>query len=74
MYYLWTASPPSMTDFLIRFNEYFPFFNKSYSNDSPRLFHFNLNDEEIARLTDTGVKCCDLVEESFEALKSRACG
>lgn len=67
MYLLWTANPPSITDFLIRFNEYFPFLNKSYDNHSPRLFHFNLTDEETAQLFDTGIKCCDFVDEEMEA-------
>jgi hypothetical protein len=75
MFYLWTANPPSMTDFLIRFNEYFPFLNRSYDNNSPRLFHFNLTDEEIAHLIDAGEQCCDLVRKSVErAMKSPARG
>lgn len=75
MYNLWTSSSPSMTDFLIRFNEYFPFLNRSYDNASPRLFHFNLTDEEIAQLIDVGLTCCDFTEETVEwAIESQARG
>jgi hypothetical protein len=74
MYNLWTANPPSMTDFLIRFNEYFPFLNRSYDNHSPRLFHFNLTNHEIAQLVDTGLKCCDFAKETVAWAKRKARG
>ncbi|KAF5386846.1 hypothetical protein D9615_001988 [Tricholomella constricta] len=62
MYLLWTASPPSMTDFLIRFNEYFPFLNDHCERVSPRLFHSDLSTTEIAQLEDVGLKCCDTAQ------------
>ena len=54
-----------MTDVLIRFNEYFPFLNQSYDNHSPRLFHYNLTNSELAHLLFTGLKCCDLARETI---------
>ena len=72
MYNLWTTNPPSVTNFLIRFNEYFPFLNQSYDNHSPRLFHYNLTNNELAHLADTGLKCCDFAIESARREKCQA--
>ncbi|KAG6872947.1 hypothetical protein C0995_004831 [Termitomyces sp. Mi166 len=58
-----TAKPPSMTDFLIRFNEYFPHLNKRYDKRSPRLFWSDLSSEEVVQLSKLGAECCSRVQE-----------
>ncbi|KAG5335752.1 hypothetical protein C0989_000464 [Termitomyces sp. Mn162] len=63
MYLLLTAKPPSMTDFLIRFNEYFPRLNKQHQSKSPRLFWSDLSSQEIVQLSNLGADCCSQVQE-----------
>lgn len=58
------AKPPSMTDFLIRFNEYFPHLNKLYGRKSPRLFWSDISSKEIVELSKLGVDCCRRVQET----------
>ncbi|KAF8629397.1 hypothetical protein AX15_003452 [Amanita polypyramis BW_CC] len=60
LYYLWTTNPPSMADFMIRFNEYFPFLNKYCTHPSPRLLHQTLSTDEQNQLGQTGLAICDL--------------
>lgn len=75
MYLLWTEDPPSMTNFLIRFNQYFPSINRSYHNSSPRLFHFNLTDQEMTQLINTAAECCKFTELTLQtAIECQAHG
>lgn len=53
-----------MTDLMIHMNEYFPLLNKNYTQKSPRLFHFDMSDEENQTLRDTGQDCCRFVRDS----------
>ncbi|KAG6899425.1 hypothetical protein C0993_010392 [Termitomyces sp. T159_Od127] len=63
MHLLLVAKPPSLTDFLVRFNEYFPHLNKHYDRKSPRLFWSDLSSEEVVQLSKLGVDCCSRVQE-----------
>lgn len=63
MHLLLIAKPSSMTDFLVRFNEYFPHLNKHCDRKSPRLFWSDLSSEEIVQLSKLGVDCCSHVQE-----------
>lgn len=55
-----------MTDFLIRFNEYFPSLNEHCDNKSPRLFHADLSPDEMEQLEDIGITCCEFVQETVD--------
>ncbi|KAG5645435.1 hypothetical protein DXG03_006259 [Asterophora parasitica] len=65
MYLMWTAIPPSMSDFMIRFNEYFPSINP-YCHKSRRLFHSDLSEEETAKLKAVGLECCHRAQATVE--------
>ncbi|KAF8070433.1 hypothetical protein FPV67DRAFT_1019856 [Lyophyllum atratum] len=66
MYLMWTATPPSMTDFLIRFNEYFPSLNGRCDRDSPRLFYADLSDNETAQIKEVGLEYCGFTQQTIE--------
>ncbi|GLB37390.1 hypothetical protein LshimejAT787_0404410 [Lyophyllum shimeji] len=66
MYLLWTATPPSIADAMIRFNEYFPFLNENCDSESPRLFHSDLSDSEAGQVEDVGLKFCDFAQATIE--------
>ncbi|KAG6831757.1 hypothetical protein H0H92_007909 [Tricholoma furcatifolium] len=66
MYLLWTAKPPSVTNFLIRFNEYFPILNDDSDRESPRLFWSDLSSEESTQLAGLGLDSCVLVQNSVK--------
>lgn len=58
LYHLWIVNPPSMANFMIRFNEYFPFLNKHCTHESPRLLHQTLSPDERGKLSQTGLTIC----------------
>ncbi|RDB25314.1 hypothetical protein Hypma_007937 [Hypsizygus marmoreus] len=66
MHLLWTASPLSITDFLVRFNEYFPSLNEYRNIESNPIFRYGLSEEESAKLQDIGLTCCEFVQDSVE--------
>ncbi|KAF9460769.1 hypothetical protein BDZ94DRAFT_886431 [Collybia nuda] len=65
LYFLWTAKSPSITDFFVRFNEYFPFLTSSRSG-SPRLFYKGLSYEERLELGETATECCNFAQNTVQ--------
>ncbi|KAF8348366.1 hypothetical protein F5887DRAFT_644155 [Amanita rubescens] len=58
LYHLWTANPSSVADFMIRFNEYFPFLNNYCTHESPRLLHQKLSTDEQSTFGEIGLAIC----------------
>ncbi|KAK2464286.1 hypothetical protein APHAL10511_003743 [Amanita phalloides] len=69
LYHLWTASPPSMVDFMVRFNEYFPSLNKHCTHESPRLLHQMLSTDERSKFKQTGLSISEFGYNSAQWVK-----
>jgi hypothetical protein len=54
-----------MTDYFVRFNEYFPFLTATRA-ESPRLFYKNFSEEEHLYLSEIGLSCCDFAQDTVE--------
>ncbi|PFH53775.1 hypothetical protein AMATHDRAFT_38592 [Amanita thiersii Skay4041] len=66
MYHLWTESTPSITNFLIHFNKFFPFLNEYCTNQVPLLFHLTLSPSERDTLVATGLDIAEWVIKSVQ--------
>ncbi|KAJ7117398.1 hypothetical protein C8R43DRAFT_1137690 [Mycena crocata] len=68
IYYLVMRDPPRSADVTLRLCEYFPALNKMYANahTSPRLFHFDLDEEEKKLLRERGIDCCRFVRDAVQ--------
>ncbi|TFK75465.1 hypothetical protein BDN72DRAFT_832343 [Pluteus cervinus] len=65
IYLMWTEKPPCITEFMIRFNEYFPSLNDPTAQ-SPRLFHSSLSEEEKVLVEQAGRECCQRIQDSCQ--------
>lgn len=54
-----------MTDFVIRFNEYFPFLTHTCPG-SPCLFYKDLSDKERLELGEVGLECCGFAQNTVD--------
>ncbi|KAF8639520.1 hypothetical protein AX17_001425 [Amanita inopinata Kibby_2008] len=72
LYHVWITIPPSMSNFMIHFNEYFPFLNKYCTQPSPRLLHHTLSQDEQRKLGQTGLSICAFGHESAQWVTERA--
>lgn len=54
-----------MTDFFLRFNEYFPFLTDTCPG-SPRLFYKGLSGKECLELGEIGLECCDFAQDTVD--------
>jgi len=65
LYHLWLADPLSITDYMVRYHEYFPF-NASIEIESSYLFHKQIKAKREQRaLYIASAKCSSLVRDSY---------